>query len=170
MKKVDFAIDQWRRELPGLDVLPMEVVSRLGKAVRMVSRGYLEPFFQQHGLQSGEFDVLATLRRAGKPYALAPTQLFEALMISSGGMTNRLDRLEKAGLIERAPNPDDRRGTHVSLSAQGLALIDTIIPLHVENEARALASLTRKEQQALNSLLIKLLDGLEAPPNKAGER
>jgi DNA-binding MarR family transcriptional regulator len=169
MKKVDFAIDQWRREMPSLDILPMEVVSRLGKAVRVLSRSYLDPFFQQHGLQSGEFDVLATLRRAGKPYALAPTQLFEALMISSGGMTNRLDRLEKAGLIERTPNPDDRRGTRVCLTGRGLKLISTIIPLHVENEARALTSLTRKEQQALNGLLIKLLDGLDELQQNAGE-
>jgi len=104
--------------------------------------------------------VLATLRRAGAPYALCPTDLFEALMISSGGMTNRLDRLEKAGLIARAPNPNDRRGTLVSLTPQGLELMNRIVPLHVENEARALAALSREEQQALNELLAKLLNSL----------
>ncbi|MFC6669968.1 MarR family winged helix-turn-helix transcriptional regulator [Marinobacterium aestuariivivens] len=105
--------------------------------------------------------MLATLRRAGAPYALAPTQLFEALLISSGGMTNRLDRLEKAGLISRAPNPGDRRGTLVTLTDKGLELTDRVVPLHVENEARVLSPLSRKEQEMLSTLLGKLLEGLD---------
>ncbi|GGO84606.1 MarR family transcriptional regulator [Marinobacterium nitratireducens] len=161
MTKVELAIDQWRREMPDLDLLPMEVIGRLGKATRLISRGHLDPFFQQQGLHQGEFDVLATLRRAGAPYALAPTQLFEALLISSGGMTNRLDRLEKAGLISRAPNPEDRRGTLVSLTDEGRALTDRVVPLHVENEARVLSPLSRKEQENLSALLGKLLEGLD---------
>lgn len=160
MSRVKLATDQWRREMPSLDVLPMAVMGRLGEATRLITTDYLNPFFRSHGLQQGEFDVLATLRRAGDPYALAPTQLFEALMISSGGMTNRLDRLEKAGLIRRAPNPEDRRGTQVSLTETGLELMNRIVPLHVENEARALAALSREEQEALNGLLEKLIAGL----------
>ncbi len=160
MNRIDQATTQWRREMPALDLLPMEVVGRLGHAARLITRTHLEPFFQSYGLQQGEFDVLATLRRAGAPYALGPTQLFEALMISSGGMTNRLDRLEKAGLIVRSPNPQDRRGTLVSLTEQGLELMNRIIPLHVENEARALAALSRDEQEALRDLLGKLIAGL----------
>ena len=158
--RVDLATLQWRREMPELDLLPMELVGRLGSATRIIARDYLGPFFQSHNLQQGEFDVLATLRRAGAPYRLAPTQLFEALMISSGGMTSRLDRLESAGLIARTPNPEDRRGTLVSLTADGLELMNRIIPLHVENEQRALAALTHDEQETLNALLGKLLDGL----------
>ncbi|MFC3282119.1 MarR family winged helix-turn-helix transcriptional regulator [Litchfieldella rifensis] len=143
-----------------LDLLPMEVVGYL-KTMQLISRGYLEPFFRSHGLQLGEFDVLATLRRSGAPYSLGPTQLFEALMISSGGMTNRLDRLERSGLIVRAPNPEDRRGTLVSLTEKGRELIDRLVPLHVENEARILSTLSREEQETLSELLGKLLDGLD---------
>lgn len=161
MSRVDFATEQWRREKPELDLLPMEVVARLGAAASLIGRDHLAPFFKEHGLHQGEFDVIATLRRAGPPYSLGPTQLFDALMISSGGMTNRLDRLEKAGLIKRSPNPEDRRGLIVSLTSKGLTLIDRIIPLHVENEAGALNALTQKEQKTLNELLKKLLTGLE---------
>lgn len=96
--------------------------------------------------------MLATLHRSGAPYELAPTQwfeaqLFEALLTSSGGMTNRLDRLEKAGLIARAPNPDDRRGTLVLLTEEGLALMNHIVPLHVENEAHSLSNLSRENNK-----------------------
>ncbi len=160
MNRVKLAVSQWRRELPDLDLLPMEVVGYL-KTSQLITKGRLDAFFKQHGLQAGEFDVLASLRRAGTPYALTPTQLFEALMISSGGMTNRLDRLERAGLIQRSPNPEDRRGTLVSLTAEGRELMDRLIPLHVDNEARLLEALTREEQETLSRLLGKLLDGLE---------
>lgn len=162
MNRVNLATAQWQREMPELDLLPMEVVARLGATTRLLTRNHLEPFFREYGLQQGEFDVIATLRRAGAPYSLGPTQLFEALMISSGGMTNRLDRLEKAGLIRRSPNPDDRRGMLVSLTDEGLELINRMVPLHVGNEARALEFLDRQEQETLNGLLGKLLDGLEA--------
>lgn len=158
--RVDLAARQWRKEMPELDLLPMEIVARLGNAARIISGEFLAPFFRSHGLQQGEFDVLATLRRAGAPYTLTPTELFEALMISSGGMTSRLDRLERAGLISRAPNPEDRRGTLVSLTAEGLELMNRMIPLHVENERRALEHLDRDEQKTLNALLGKLLEGL----------
>ncbi|SDL82603.1 DNA-binding transcriptional regulator, MarR family [Franzmannia pantelleriensis] len=160
MNRVKSAISQWQREMADLDLLPMEVVGYL-KTSQLHTRNQLEAFFKQHGLQAGEFDVLATLRRSGTPYALTPTQLFEALMVSSGGMTNRLDRLERGGLIVRTPNPEDRRGTLVSMTEQGLALIDRLVPLHVENEARMLSALSREEQETLGRLLGKLLDGLE---------
>ncbi|BBB29493.1 MarR family winged helix-turn-helix transcriptional regulator [Neptunomonas japonica] len=161
MNKIKLVTSQWQREMPQLDLLPMKVIGNLGKATRLVTRNYLDPFFKSHGLQLGEFDVLATLRRSGAPYELAPTQLFEALLISSGGMTNRLDRLEKAGLIARAPNPEDRRGTLVLLTEEGLTLMNQIVPLHVENEANSLSNLSREEQETLERLLEKLIDGLE---------
>ena len=116
--------------------------------------------FAQAGLQPGEFDVLATLRSAGKPYLLSPTQLYEALMISSGGMTNRLDRLERAGLVERRPDPDDRRGKLIALTDAGKRVIDDTIGRHVANEERLLSVLTRPEQEKLNALLKKLITAL----------
>lgn len=161
MNRVTQAVNQWQRELPELDLLPMEVVGYL-KTSQLITQGRLNAFFKEHELQAGEFDVLASLRRAGAPYALTPTQLFEALMISSGGMTNRLDRLERAGWIRRSPNPEDRRGVLVSLTDEGLALMNRLIPRHVANEARLLAALSREEQETLSRLLGKLLDGLEA--------
>ncbi|MBB3231270.1 MarR family winged helix-turn-helix transcriptional regulator [Halomonas stenophila] len=162
MNRVSVAIDQWRQEMPDLDLLPMELTARLTSVGRHLSHQYLEPFFKARGLQPREFDVLATLRRAGAPYALTPTQLFEVLMLSSGGMTNQLDRLEKAGLIARQPNPADRRSMLVTLTEAGLGLVNEALPQHVNNEARALATLSREEQQTLNALLGKLQDGLEA--------
>ncbi|WP_432470492.1 MarR family winged helix-turn-helix transcriptional regulator [Amphritea sp. HPY] len=161
MNKVKLVTTQWQREMPDLDLLPMAVVSRLGSATRLITRDYLDPFFKSYGLQHGEFDVLATLRRSGAPYTLGPTKLFETLMISSGGMTNRLDRLEMSDLISRAPNPDDRRGILVSLTENGLELMNRIVPLHVENESRALTTLSREEQKQLDGLLVKLLAGLD---------
>jgi DNA-binding MarR family transcriptional regulator len=97
------------------------------------------------------------LCRSGTPYALTPTHLYDATMISSGGMTNRLDRLERAALIERRPNPDDRRGVLVALTAKGIELMGRVVPAHLENERDALTALTRQEQKTLNTLLAKLI-------------
>lgn len=160
MDRAQIAVEQWRRELPGFDLLAMEVLGRLAEAAHLVGRNHLEPLFAEFGLQRGEFDVLATLRRAGKPYALTPTQLYAATMVSSGGMTNRLDRLEKAGLIERRPNPEDRRGTLVAISKQGLALIDRAVPAHLKNEDAVMSCLNVEEQEQLNELLAKLIEGV----------
>jgi DNA-binding MarR family transcriptional regulator len=151
---------QWERERPDLDLLPMEVIGRLNGAALIIGRDRLAPLFAKHGLQRGEFDVVATLRRAGKPYCVTPTELYESLMTSSGGMTARLDRLEKAGLVERRPNPDDRRGTLVGLTRKGLTLIDKLVGLHVENERQILSCLSKSEQKELNRLLAKLLAGV----------
>lgn len=159
MNRVKQAIAQWQREMPQLDLLPMEVVGYM-KTTQQLTQARLQTFFKEYGLQTGEFDVLATLRRSGEPYRLGPTQLFEALMVSSGGMTSRLDRLEKAGLIERSPNPEDRRGTLVSLTDAGLELMNRMLPRHVENEAKMLAALSREEQAILGELLGKLLESL----------
>ncbi|WP_244471559.1 MarR family transcriptional regulator [Methylobacterium sp. ARG-1] len=111
-------------------------------------------------MQQGQFDVLATLRRSGAPYALTPTALCEAAMISSGGMTARIDRFEKAALIERQKHPSDRRGTLVALAQKGSEVIDALLPRHIEGERRVLAPLTKDEQRILNRLLAKLIAGL----------
>ncbi len=158
---VDKIAQQWRREKPGLDLLPMEIVGRLTGAVTLIRRDRLEPFFARHGLQVGEFDVLASLRRAGVPYRLTPTDLYESLMMSSGGMTNRIDRLEKQGFVERKPNPNDRRGTLVGLTQSGLELVDSLIGRHIDNEKNILSRLDEAEQVEFNRLLTKLLQGLK---------
>lgn len=161
MDWVDTVAEQWRRERPDLDLLPMEVIGRLSGAMMLISRQRLAPLFQEYGLQVGEFDVVATLRRAGAPFKLTPTALYESLMMSSGGMTARIDRLEKAGLVRREPNPDDRRGTLVGLTDKGKDLVDGLVGRHVANERGVLSVLTQAEQHELNRLLAKLLTGLD---------
>jgi DNA-binding MarR family transcriptional regulator len=160
MDRADLAIQQWARERPDLPPLPMEVLGRLAEASERVTRDHMDPLFAESGLQRGEFDVLATLRRSGEPYRLSPTRLYEALMISSGGMTNRLDGLERAGLIERSPDPDDRRGKLIALTAAGRRIVDETITRHVANEERLLSALTIAEQETLNALLRKLIAAL----------
>jgi len=157
MDRAAKAIEQWKRERPDLDVSPMGVLGRLNEASSLIARDRLAPLFAQFGLQAGEFDVLATLRRSGSPYALTPTALYEATMVTSGAMTNRLDRLEKAGLILRGPHPNDRRGIVVQLTEKGLALIDETVTAHVANEHEILAGLTAAERETLSHLLEKLI-------------
>lgn len=153
---VDGILEQWKRELPDLDTTPMGVVGRLSRASRVLERG-LAPTFSASDLNGGEFDVLATLRRAGSPYRMTPKRLSEAAMLSSGAMTNRLDRLERAGLVARHPDPSDRRGTLVSLTAEGKDLVEKVVIEHVENERRLLDALSPEERETLSALLRKLL-------------
>lgn len=160
MDRAARAIEQWRRERPDLDVSPMGVIGRLNEASSLIARDRLAPVFARFGLQSGEFDVLATLRRSGAPYALTPTEFYEATMVTSGAMTARLDRLEKAGLVQRAPHPSDRRGVVVQLTANGLALVDAALGAHVANEHEILAGLTGEERETLAKLLEKLIGSL----------
>lgn len=157
--------EEWERERPDIDAKVMALIGRLLEATHLLERDWFSPLAAQFELQQGEFDVIATLRRSGDPYALTPTQLHEGLMLSSGAMTSRLDRLERKGLIERTPSPNDRRSVLVRLTPAGLALIDRVLPLHVTNEQQALASLTSKEQKLLNELLVKLVAGLHKKPS-----
>lgn len=158
--RAQLAAQQWQQQRPDLDAFAMAVIGRLGELSQLISRDHLLPFFSEHGLQAGEFDLLATLRRSGEPYALMPTALYESAMISSGGMTSRIDRLEKAGLIERRKHPSDRRGVLVALTSAGLELIDGMLAAHVANLQRVLSGLTADEQRALHELHGKLLEGL----------
>jgi DNA-binding MarR family transcriptional regulator len=160
MDRAGKAIAQWRKERPDLDVSPMAVLGRLSEAATLVARDRLAPLFARYGLQHGEFDVLATLRRSGAPFSLTPTALYETTMVTSGAMTNRLDRLEKAGLIRRVPHPSDRRGLMVQLTEEGRELIDRAVEAHVENEHRILSSLDTEERERLAALLEKLIAGL----------
>ena len=160
MDRADIAVEQWARERPDLPSLPMAIFGRLSDANERVMRDHMNPLFAKAGLQPGEFDVLATLRRSGAPYLLSPTRLYEALMISSGGMTDRLDRLERAGFVERRPDPSDRRGKLIALTESGKRVIDETLGQHVANEQRMLSVLTSGEQEKLNRLLKKLISGL----------
>ena len=157
---VDFIQAQWARERPDIDTSPMGVVGRISRISRHLDQ-LLQKNYSRFDLNGGEFDVLATLRRSGPPYQLTPTHLFNALMLSSGAMTNRLDRLENVGLIKRAPNPKDRRGILVTLTAQGVELMDRAYPAHIANEQQMLTSLTKAEQDALTGLLRKMLLSFE---------
>ncbi|QDQ87214.1 MarR family transcriptional regulator [Alcaligenaceae bacterium SJ-26] len=158
------AENQWQKERPDIDTSTMALIGRLLEATHLLERNWFSPLAAHFGLHNGEFDVMATLRRAGEPHRLTPTELYEGLMLSSGAMTSRLDRLERKGLIERIPSQHDRRSILVGLTATGLALIDRILPLHIANEQHALASLTQSEQAQLHTLLGTLLVGLQKSP------
>ncbi len=160
---VDRILEQWRRERPDLELAPMATIGRLNRCAALLQRR-LDETFAEFGLNGGEFDVLATLRRAGTPHCLAPTELFCSLMVSSGTMTHRLQRLEAAGWVEREPNPKDARSLLVRLTPAGLALIDRAVSAHLDNERRILAPLKAAEQAAVDKQLIALLALLEAPP------
>ncbi len=160
------AVRQWAVEHPDWKLAPMEALGRLTETALVVGRDHVAPLLEKHGLQSGEFDVLAALRRSGKPFELTPTALLGVTMLSSGGMTARLDRLERLGHVERRPNPDDRRGTLVRLTRAGRRLIDRVVPLHLANQARLAACLDPDELATLSALLGKLLrhvDGQGSP-------
>ena len=160
MDRAARAVSQWQAEFPDLALLPMEVMGRLIEAAQVIDRDHLTPVIADFGLQTGEFDVLAALRRSGAPYMLTPSALYEVTMRSSGGMTARIDRLEKQGLVQRQPNPQDRRGTLVALTEAGQDLIERAVPVHLANEAKILDSLSAAEQADLARLLEKLLAGL----------
>jgi DNA-binding MarR family transcriptional regulator len=156
---IDLILEQWRRERPDLDPSPIGVIGRISRLARELEQR-LEVVYREHGLEPGWHDVLATLRRSGPPYRLRPSEFTGALMLTSSGTTKRLDRLEQAGLITRAPDPDDRRGTQIALTPTGRELIDAVTAAHLDNERDLLSSLTGAEQQQLADLLRKLRLGL----------
>lgn len=158
---IDSIVVQWRRERPDMDTSALALLGRLLRAAQLAD-SELAKGIAGHGLQPGWFDLLAALRRAGPPYALNPTELMETTMLSSGGITKRLDRLVEAGLVERRPDPDDRRGTRVRLTRKGRATIDRALETHVGNEKRLLAGLSGAEQRTLDHLLRRLLNRLDS--------
>ncbi|MEL6939216.1 MAG: MarR family transcriptional regulator [Cyanobacteria bacterium J06598_1] len=157
---VDTILAQWQKERPDLDVSPMGLI---GRTTRLAShlRKAIGKTFAEFGLQPGEFDVLATLRRSGTPHQLTPTELFKSMMVSSGTMTNRIDRLEKAGLVARMPDERDRRGTLIALTEKGFDLIEAAVTAHVNNEHRILDVLNASERDQLATLLRKMLLSFE---------
>ncbi|MBB4955006.1 DNA-binding MarR family transcriptional regulator [Agrobacterium vitis] len=158
---VDRILAQWNQQRPDLDVNPMGLLGRLGRLRDHLARD-IEAVLQTHGLNSSSFDVLATLRRAGPPYQLSPSDLLAAMMVTSGTMTNRIDQLEKQGLVERLPNPQDRRGLLIALTDKGFDLIDKAVTDHVANQHRLVAALPATQQAALDDILRAFLATYEA--------
>jgi len=159
---VDELIDRWRAERPDLapELDAMATFGRLGRATALAGRA-LDAVFARHGLNVGEFDVLATLRRAGAPYEAKPSAIARSLMLSPAAMTNRLDRLESAGLLERRSVAGDRRSTPVGLTARGLEVVDRAVAEHVANEAALLADLGATQRRELDRGLRALLAALQ---------
>ncbi|MER6028387.1 MarR family transcriptional regulator [Streptomyces sp. NPDC001851] len=160
---VDAIVDQWAAVRPDLDSRAMEVFGRIYRLARAMG-DRMEKTYQSFGISRGEFDVLATLRRAGEPYTLSPRQLSGTLMLTTGGMTGRLDKLEKAGLLRRSPDPHDRRGLKVTLTEKGLDVIDRAVGAGLAVQTEALSFLDDEQVGQLNGMLRELLAGtLEAP-------
>jgi DNA-binding MarR family transcriptional regulator len=153
---VDAIIEQWARVRPELDTRAMEVFGRIFRLSRAMG-DRMERAYRPYGITRGEFDVLATLRRSGEPYTLSPRELSATLMLTTGGTTGRLDKLERAGLLRRSPDPHDRRGLRVTLTEEGLRLVDEAVDVGLAEESAALAALDAEQAGHLAGLLRKLL-------------
>jgi DNA-binding MarR family transcriptional regulator len=150
--EVDRLVAAWRRERPDLDVRPLEVLSRVTRLARHLDRAR-RTAFADHGLEPWEFDVLSALRRTGPPYQLSPGQLLTQTLVTSGTMTNRIDRLAAKGLVVRGPDPSDRRGVLVRLTAAGRELADAALAGLLKNERELLAALPPERLAELADLL-----------------
>lgn len=158
--EVDRIVADWRRERPDLDFSPFQVFSRIARLAKHLE-GERRAAFSRSELESWEFDVLAALRRAGSPFQLSPKQLLTQTLVSSGTMTNRIDRLVERGLAIRMTDPDDGRGILVQLTSSGLTRIDAAITRLIDAEARVLARLNRAQRERLGNLLRELAIGFE---------
>ena len=155
MDEIDRIVAEWERERPDLDVSPTHTIQRITRLSLLQAASFAR-VFAPYGVSFGEYLVLAALRRARPPYRMNPTALFNSVILSSGAMTNRLDRLEEMSLVERLPDPDDRRGRLVGLTEAGRALVDSAVVAHLENEQRLLSALDAGEREQLAGLLRKL--------------
>ncbi|MGV8937828.1 MAG: MarR family winged helix-turn-helix transcriptional regulator [Allorhizobium sp.] len=152
---------QWQQELPDVDTSGMAILGR-ARWITLKVRPTIEAVFSAHYLDAGEFDVVATLLRSGPPYRLRPTELFTQLMISSGGLTNRLIRLEKAGMIERPASVEDGRSLPVQLTEAGRSRAEAAFRADMAEEAALLQGLDDQEREQLGALLAKLAASLQA--------
>lgn len=153
---VDAIIEQWATVRPDLDTAAMEVFGRIYRLSRAMG-DRMDRAYAAYGIARGEFDVLATLRRSGEPYTLSPRQLSATLMLTTGGMTGRLDKLERAGLLRRSPDPHDRRGLQVTLTERGLRLVDEAVGAGLAVQTEALSALGTERGAQLADLLRDLL-------------
>ncbi len=159
--EVDRLVEAWHRERPDLDVAPLGVLSRVSRLARHLDRARRQAF-SEHALETWEFDVLAALRRAGAPYELSPGVLLTSTLVTSGTMTNRIDRLEAQGLVDRRPDPDDRRGVFVRLTDDGRQRVDAALADLLEQERAILSDLTAAERDQLAALLRVLVSPFDA--------
>ena len=153
---MDLLVEAWRRERADLDLAPVEVFSRIGRLARLLDKARREAF-TAHSIETWEFDVLAALRRAGQPYQLTPGALLRETMVTSGTMTNRVDRLAQRGLVERSPDPSDRRGVLVRLTTAGKSAVDGAFETLLENERALLGGLPPGDGRQLAALLKQLM-------------
>ncbi|ACS81194.1 transcriptional regulator, MarR family [Maridesulfovibrio salexigens DSM 2638] len=160
MDRIGLMSEQWSKERPELESESMEIYGRLMIANKFAEKA-MGAFLKSHGLINPEFDVLAVLRRAGDPYKLSVGELCEAALLTSGAMTNRIDKLVKKGLVDREINTDDRRGVHVVLTAEGFDLIDSIIHERFEVADKFIRCLSADDRKSLNGILKKLLSYYE---------
>lgn len=158
---VDAIVDAWRRERPDLDVEPLHVLSRVSRLARRLDLDRAQAF-AQHQLEGWEFDVLSALRRAGAPYELSPGQLIRQTLVTSGTMTNRVDRLERRGLVGRSRDPNDRRGVIVRLTPAGQETVDAAMADLLARERDLLSELSASDRDALAGMLRRLLSPFEA--------
>jgi DNA-binding MarR family transcriptional regulator len=165
---VDEIVAAWRRERPDLDVSPLEVLSRVSRLARRLdlARGSA---FSEHLLDGWAFDVLSALRRAGEPYELSPGQLVQQTLVTSGTMTNRVDRLERSGLVDRRPDPGDRRGVLVRLTPAGRDVVDSAMADLIEQEKSLLSELSATDRAQLAGLLRRMLAPLETRETRRGD-
>ena len=159
--EVERLIAAWRRERPDLDVEPLAVLSRVSRLARHLDRER-RAAFAEHGLEAFEFDVLAALRRAGPPYELSPGQLLAQTLVASGTMTNRLDRLERRGLVRRRPDPHDGRAVRVRMTARGRTKVDAAIGDLLDRERALLGQLDQRQRETLAGLLRMVLAPFDA--------
>lgn len=160
MDEVDRIVDAWAREVPGLDVSPLQVLSRVTRLARHLELARRDAF-AAHGLDGWEFDVLAALRREGAPYELSPGQLIQQTLSTSGTMTNRVDRLVERGLVERLPDPRDRRGVRVRLLPAGRDAAEAALATLVDRERHILGALSDAERERATDLLRRLVEPFE---------
>ena len=154
--EVDELVEAWARERPDLDLAPVEIFSRIGRLARHLDLAR-KAAFSTHGIESWEFDVLSALRRSGPPYELSPGRLLRETLVTSGTMTNRVDRLAGRGFVERYPDPEDRRGVIVRLTREGRAAVDGAFEALVAAEKALAADLPTGDQKELAGLLRRLL-------------
>ena len=159
--EVDRIVDAWQRERPDLDVSPLTVLSRVSRLARHLDLARRSAF-ARHDLETWEFDVLAALRRSGEPYRMSPGALLTQTLVTSGTMTNRIDRLAERGLVERRPSPDDRRGVLVQLTERGRTRVDGAFSDLLAVEHGLLAGLSEQEQDTLAGLLRSLVTPFDA--------
>jgi DNA-binding MarR family transcriptional regulator len=164
--EVDRLVEAWRRERPDLELGPMEVLSRVSRLDHHLDAAR-RTAFHEHGLEPWEFDVLAALRRAGAPYELSPGRLLRETLVTSGTMTNRVDRLAARSLVERSPDPQDRRGVLVRLTDLGRETVDGALSGLLEREDRLLSALSAPELAELAGLLRRLAVSVESADRPA---